>query len=196
MLILIEYILKRRLTVYKLIVSNFHLRSVFFSLSEMWKVKFELCPSASCWGKTSFNVVGGGHCLHLRPPIYGALFLCLLLPPAGIFIHSLSFRKNSRRAAFMLQSAPLYASRIGGRTDGSTNSRRSAYFDVWISPRTIRHAAQFAVGIEAKLAIKAWPMVAAFCNPNFRPIEIKWIHRRLRPEANAKFLNAKLSNLN
>ena len=35
MLILIEYILKRRLTVYKLIVSNFPLRSVFFSLSEM-----------------------------------------------------------------------------------------------------------------------------------------------------------------
>ena len=128
--------------------------------------------------------------------IYGRRFMehffsaCFCRLQESSFTPSLSFRKNSRRAASMLQSAPLYASRIGGRTDGSTNSRRSDYFDVWISPRTIRHAAQFAVGVEAKL--DPLTVVSSFCTP----ISIKWIHRRLRPEANAKFLNAKLSNLN
>ena len=70
---------------------------------------------------------------------------------AGIFIQfspslslSLSFRSNSCLAAFMLQSARLQASRIGGRTEGSTNSKRSDYLDVWITPGTICHAAHFA----------------------------------------------------
>ena len=145
-------ILKRRLTVYELIISNFRsvplrdMKSQVRTLSERFLLGRDLIqcrrrrplPSftaADLW--STFSLLAFAACRNLHS-----------LP-------SLSFRKNSRRAASMLQSAPLYASRIGGRTDGSTNSRRSDYFDVWISPRTIRHAAQFAVGIEAKLAIIA-----------------------------------------
>ena len=92
-----------------------------------------------------------GHFLSLRPPIYGALFLCCCcrnlhsVQSLSLSLSlSLSFRSNSCLAAFMLQSARLQASRIGGRTEGSTNSKRSDYLDVWITPGTICHAAHFA----------------------------------------------------